>query len=323
MSLQAATAMVTPTTTLTVDDLIAVAKRAVNGRQDPFTDHPSVVYARRPFLISQKLSGFDSDERPGDGTWSYDRDSQALTFIIPAIGADITVHSSSRRTGQYMGRNSFGVTTKVTENDDLKVILDQPGPNTPATPYKVTVSAEPDVAKRLARDAVVNFEGTLIAEGGTVTNCEKRTTDATIATPHRTTKTTCVLNASITRIQVIASGVVLASFTPQAPVGSTSRTAVTADFAPLRSPSPADFARYYPDLALRNEASGEVLMNCEIDPEGRLQACAVISESPPKLGFGEAALKLSRVYRMQPAVVNGQPITGRVALVPVRFSPPK
>lgn len=76
-----------------------------------------------------------------------------------------------------------------------------------------------------------------------------------------------------------------------------------------RRPNGADYARFYPPRALEREIEGAVSLDCTVDAEGRL-TCTVRSEEPANMGFGEAAVRISRQFRMNPQTVNGQPTAG-------------
>jgi protein TonB len=90
----------------------------------------------------------------------------------------------------------------------------------------------------------------------------------------------------------------------------------------LRKPSGDDLARFYPDRAQRTETNGQATISCSVTASGTLTNCSIVSETPADYGFGDAALKLSRTFRMRPKTSDGNPVEGGTVRVPIVFRVP-
>lgn len=77
----------------------------------------------------------------------------------------------------------------------------------------------------------------------------------------------------------------------------------------ITRPNGADYARFYPRRAQDSSIEGSASLSCLVGADGRL-SCTVLSEEPSNMGFGEAAVRISRQFRMRPQTVNGEATAG-------------
>lgn len=91
----------------------------------------------------------------------------------------------------------------------------------------------------------------------------------------------------------------------------------------VRRPSAEDLAQYYPDRAQRLGVAGSASLSCSVTAQGTLTECSVGSEDPADQGFGTAALKMTRLFKMRPMTRDGQPVGGAKINIPIRFQLPK
>ncbi|WP_240633888.1 TonB family protein [Caulobacter flavus] len=90
-----------------------------------------------------------------------------------------------------------------------------------------------------------------------------------------------------------------------------------------QKPDGNDLARYYPADAAAAKAGGRAMITCTVAVTGDLENCRVLRQSEGPYAFGEAALQLSQIFRMQPKTLDGQPTAGGEVTIPIVFSVPQ
>ena len=87
----------------------------------------------------------------------------------------------------------------------------------------------------------------------------------------------------------------------------------------INYPTLAEINPYWPVVARKARMSGHVVLGCELRRPGKPDRCWLLSEQPSGYGFGRAALRMSRIFRIRPVTRNGETFDLPVR-VPVVFA---
>ena len=89
-----------------------------------------------------------------------------------------------------------------------------------------------------------------------------------------------------------------------------------------RAPSQQDFLTVFPTAAMEAGKGGKVVLLCRITVTGAPTGCSVVSETPPGLGFGQAALTMIPQMLFNPAIKDGKPVEANAVRIPMSFPAP-
>jgi protein TonB len=64
---------------------------------------------------------------------------------------------------------------------------------------------------------------------------------------------------------------------------------------------------------------GQATITCSVKANGTVENCNIDSESPEGMGFGNAAVRLSKLFKMKPQTSDGQPVEGAKVSIPIAF----
>jgi protein TonB len=65
---------------------------------------------------------------------------------------------------------------------------------------------------------------------------------------------------------------------------------------------------------------GVVTISCTVTEKGALASCSTSDEDPAGFGFADAAVKISKFFKMKPKQVDGQSVAGGSFTTRIRFN---
>lgn len=119
---------------------------------------------------------------------------------------------------------------------------------------------------------------------------------------------------------LLAAQLAAAAPPPPAPAPAAGPTLTRPDWE--RVPDGDELADHYPVKASAEAVAGKAVIICRVSRVGKLNNCSIESEEPAGYGFGIAAVELSGLFRMKPAMVDGKPVSDAWIRIPLAFSPP-
>jgi TonB family protein len=122
----------------------------------------------------------------------------------------------------------------------------------------------------------------------------------------------------------LALGLLILILSPAASAGASPPQPPTVITNPdwVQIPNGEDMADAYPPVAQLIGLSGRAVMRCEVSAQGATVNCSIESETPVGMGFGDAALTLSKQFRMKPMTRNGVAVDDGRIRIPIRFVAP-
>ncbi len=91
----------------------------------------------------------------------------------------------------------------------------------------------------------------------------------------------------------------------------------------VAAPLAEAMARLYPDDALRHNIAGRTRFTCTVGADGKLIDCSILSEDPPGHGFGDATLRLTKLFQVPSVSRDGKPTVGHAFARTVQWRLPQ
>lgn len=86
-------------------------------------------------------------------------------------------------------------------------------------------------------------------------------------------------------------------------------------------PTADDVQETYPAAAEKARLAGKVLLNCDVGAGGAVVGCIAKEETPTGQGFGDAAVRISKGFRMNIWTDEGLPTVGGKVTIPITYQP--
>ena len=64
---------------------------------------------------------------------------------------------------------------------------------------------------------------------------------------------------------------------------------------------------------------GKATIKCSVTAKGTLENCSIASEDPEGFGFGTAAMRMAKLFKMKPSTADGQSVDGAEVSIPIAF----
>jgi len=87
----------------------------------------------------------------------------------------------------------------------------------------------------------------------------------------------------------------------------------------LKKPNGDDFVSYYPPRAMDLGKEGRVTIKCSVKANGTLENCSITNEDPTGYNFGDASLRMAKLFKMKPQTRDGQAVEGAEVIIPIQW----
>ncbi len=82
-------------------------------------------------------------------------------------------------------------------------------------------------------------------------------------------------------------------------------------------PTAEDLAKFYPEKAMDYGKDGGATIRCTVQKDRSLAKCTIAMETPAGFGFGDAALQMSKLFKMKKIAKPGAQVS-----IPIQFQAP-